>query len=89
MNLNALDAHTAHCCACSLAPINIYDYGEYYEYQIDIINGKLAAETLKNFMDVNLHMECFINAPSKAKENCDRLRKYHLSFAVIGSDFEN
>lgn len=44
LNLNALDAHTAHCCA--RAPINIYDNGKYYEYQFDIINGKLAAETL-------------------------------------------
>lgn len=40
---------------CSLASINIYDYGEYYEYQIDIINGKLAAKTLKSLMNVNLH----------------------------------
>jgi hypothetical protein len=43
---------------CSLAPIKIYDYGEYYEYQIDIINGKLAAETLKTYTNVHLHMKC-------------------------------
>jgi hypothetical protein len=58
LNLNAPNAHTDSQLLCSLAPIKIYDYGEYYEYQIDIINGKLAAETLKSHTNDDLHMEC-------------------------------